>query len=72
MPRLLAHWQHETVDDEALELLEESNMIKLHLTSEQARAAFCFVQVQYITSTALCNCPNMPDHSVSDLTCDNV
>ena len=44
--RLLSHWQHENVDDEALELLEESNMIKLRLTAEQARIAFCFIQVK--------------------------
>jgi hypothetical protein len=43
---LLSHWQHENVDDEALELLEESNMINLRLTAEQARTAFCFIQVK--------------------------
>ncbi len=44
--RLLSHWQHESVDDSALELLEESNMVKLSLTPEQARMAFGFIQVQ--------------------------
>jgi hypothetical protein len=42
---LLLHWQHENVDDDALELLEESNMINLRLTPEQARVAFCWIQV---------------------------
>jgi hypothetical protein len=43
--RLLSHWQHKGVDDDALDLLEESNMIQLRLSSEQARVAFCFLQV---------------------------
>jgi hypothetical protein len=43
--RLLVHWQHENVDDDALELLEESNMIDLRMTPDQARVALCFIQV---------------------------
>jgi hypothetical protein len=50
--RLLSHWQHENVDDDALELLEESNMLTLRLTQEQARSAFCFIQVRWRVSRA--------------------
>ena len=45
MRRLLPHWQHESVDDNALELLEEGNLMQLRLTAEQARLAHCFLQV---------------------------
>jgi hypothetical protein len=54
--RLLSHWQHESVDDDALELLEESNMVKLSLTPEQARLAFGFIQVQ-LSLPMHCLCP---------------
>jgi hypothetical protein len=50
---LLSHWQHENVNDDALELLEESNMIKLRMTMEQARSGFCFLQVPQARRTWL-------------------
>ena len=80
--RLLSHWQHENVDDDSLELLEESNMIKLRMTIEQARSGFCFLQVRLGPSalhiaaqcpSLLCLCRHHPctssTHPPADFLC---